>query len=1511
MMNLRHFQTIMQVQQQVRPLQSIAFSPNGLRTAVLTSDRMIHLFDETGAWREKFGLRPVDGKIEPQIPFAPSNLSFSPDNTRLAVAQTDNGAVVYRLGNEWGEKKAIVAKFKVDSPVLSFMWPEEHGGSSEIVFMGLEDGSIQLCSCSNPSQKQVYKYDCACIHLAYSQHNLIAAFTDGSVHQFVFNDEGSSASHTLIANIDSPIVHIGISGDDVVVIAGNGVTWLGKKVLEFDEEIICGYVDKGVVAVCLSSTLIVMFGDGQTRELNLQATRPVNVHIRENKVYVMGTFCNLEVFEFFLMKKRFDDFEILKISSNALILKFLTGEHQGQRLSLALTSEMNHFRLLKKRFLIIETEASLIIADLAERQISELNIRMASRTSPKFLFFEEQGACVVFHAGECHLVVLGESEILATYPASRISASSVSLSLKAEQIAYLIDAETLQIYNYGAGAQATISHPIAIDWIELNHMGNYILFRDVLQKLYVVELKSLSALLMSEPEKVPLLDHCEYCQWVPQSNVVVAQSRNLLKVWYNIESPSKSTNFEIGGVVQSIERGNGKTEVIVLENNDIVGYILDEALIEFDMAIAAGDLGRASIFLEDLLLTPEITQMWSLIAKLALDQGEFQTAKNAYTMQKNVVNANFCQKIIDHVSKLQNMAGSREIALNHESTKKLVGLLRGTISGEDLLSKSYNDDDGMLGDTKVEEGDFPSAINHFIRGGLPARAANLIIEKQLSLPGQMTTLVVQKLVASSLYEAAGRLFEFLGNTDQAIQNYVQGKRYVDALRLVSEMDRTERTEKLIRKLKLKQADILLHQGDLTGAARFFLEGGDLEKAIDAFVEAEAWSKVFDLLERIDAADRVLYASRVGALLQSNGKVDVAERLYTRFGMDEELTFMYLERGQFDKVNYDHKDIIISKSQELIAQQRLSEAERLLLRVSEFDRIIAMYFKVQNFGKVVSLVQKHRPDLKASINVKIAKILASQRKFKAMTKHYVLAGAEHWKEAVKILCAENLWSDAISVAGRFNGELKSYIALRWARSIGGFDGAKMLVSYGLIDSAIMFLVEEGEWMQAFDVCANNMPTQLPELRERYAQSLSEEGKYDEAEKYFKMAGKIEKAVDMYIQMGDLEKALLVADKDKNARHTVLRHMADAKVEVDKQEAADMYAEIGDHAKAVELYRKLGQMELANDLARRFVPSMVQHAHKEEIVEVEIKTVKTESKTSPREQVASLCRFGNYEQALRKAQQTDLVSYYLELRIPEFQNDEPGLIELFYTHARDITNIKFDFESLLKNQIAECRNWEAFRSIAIFAPLEERLKMAFYYFGQAQLVTSFNHTHLACQCWLSCVFFLDILPPEVVLYEAGSFCRRLGHNGSAFSLLNLLIDYIEAVEADDIDILDFGDFEEYGIAEITKLPRSVTYDEDSISDIRQWVIEFSTRVNISDGLTMMKCFNCSVDNWQAAHKCIECDEEFTQCGISGAPISKEDTILCPSCNMKAGLQAWNLYTSDFQQCPRCLAPAAPFY
>ena len=71
-------------------------------------------------------------------------------------------------------------------------------------------------------------------------------------------------------------------------------------------------------------------------------------------------------------------------------------------------------------------------------------------------------------------------------------------------------------------------------------------------------------------------------QWVPDSDVVVAQSRNQLCVWYSIfNAPDRVTLHEIKGDIEEVERSEGRTFVTVDEGVNTVEYELDEALINF------------------------------------------------------------------------------------------------------------------------------------------------------------------------------------------------------------------------------------------------------------------------------------------------------------------------------------------------------------------------------------------------------------------------------------------------------------------------------------------------------------------------------------------------------------------------------------------------------------------------------------------------------------------------------------------------------------------------------------------------------------------------------------------------------------------------------------------------------------------------------------------------------------------------------------------------------------------
>ena len=124
-MQLRHLCSLLPASGSTNPayphdgkVTAVCYSPNNRRLAVCGSDRVVRLFDDQGRPADKFSLsRPTEGQRCCEA------MSFSPDSTKLAIAQSDNIVFVYKLGLEWGDKKTICNKFLQTSPITALTWP--------------------------------------------------------------------------------------------------------------------------------------------------------------------------------------------------------------------------------------------------------------------------------------------------------------------------------------------------------------------------------------------------------------------------------------------------------------------------------------------------------------------------------------------------------------------------------------------------------------------------------------------------------------------------------------------------------------------------------------------------------------------------------------------------------------------------------------------------------------------------------------------------------------------------------------------------------------------------------------------------------------------------------------------------------------------------------------------------------------------------------------------------------------------------------------------------------------------------------------------------------------------------------------------------------------------------------------------------------------------------------------------------------------------------------------------
>jgi intraflagellar transport protein 172 homolog len=147
-----------------------------------------------------------------------------------------------------------------------------------------------------------------------------------------------------------------------------------------------------------------------------------------------------------------------------------------------------------------------------------------------------------------------------------------------------MDLKTIAIMDLVSGMQlCTWSTDEKINWLELNETGKKLLFRDRLLKLYLLDIPS--------QESELLLNYCGFVQWVPNSDVLVAQSKDKLYIWYDLTKPVVHELIENPKAEAiSIERDGNVSKVLF--NGNAPDFILNEILLEFDTALESGDLRR-------------------------------------------------------------------------------------------------------------------------------------------------------------------------------------------------------------------------------------------------------------------------------------------------------------------------------------------------------------------------------------------------------------------------------------------------------------------------------------------------------------------------------------------------------------------------------------------------------------------------------------------------------------------------------------------------------------------------------------------------------------------------------------------------------------------------------------------------------------------------------------------------------------------------------------------------------
>lgn len=199
-MQLKHLNTLAQAEDNIARILAISWAPNNSKLAYCTADGVIHIVDESGQKKDKFSTKPVDAKFGKKK-YSVKGIAFSPDSTKIAVGQTDNVVFVYKIGEEWGEKKTICNKFIQVSSVSCLIWLAE----GPIVF-GLLDGNVRSALIKSSKSHTVYASNSCVVSLASNHRGtgFLSGHADGSIVRYYVAEDLVMEKQGRVCTHNSP-----------------------------------------------------------------------------------------------------------------------------------------------------------------------------------------------------------------------------------------------------------------------------------------------------------------------------------------------------------------------------------------------------------------------------------------------------------------------------------------------------------------------------------------------------------------------------------------------------------------------------------------------------------------------------------------------------------------------------------------------------------------------------------------------------------------------------------------------------------------------------------------------------------------------------------------------------------------------------------------------------------------------------------------------------------------------------------------------------------------------------------------------------------------------------------------------------------------------------------------------------------------------------------------------------------------------------------------------------------
>jgi intraflagellar transport protein 172 len=685
-MKYKHIKNLQESIDGMKKIFCVTWSPNLMRLAVAHVDEKriirISLFDEECNKIESFATKPSSKNSKSYIV---REMKFSPDSTKLAIAQSDDIIFIYKLGTSWKDKKIICNKFEQNLSVTCMDWPCE--SYNEIIY-GVADGKVKLGHLKSNSSQILYNTDSYVVSITSTNDGRIifSGHVDNRIYKFNMNQSSLQVivnlgelpnclclcmNNTLIASGDSNIIRLCDEyGDEIT-----DFDYSSKKDIKEFTCISANNERNQIILGNFSQFVIIGFNTFKQKWEEINYTYIPNYYSITActwKPYqqglILGSLCgSVDYFEPLLKKiKLNNNTEISFINNTQIIIRI-----NKNKITIRSKDEIEEskIKIIDSNFVVISNKNSSIFGNIKEGKYSELEFLIGNKD--QFIFYDE--FLVIFSNNNLLIVEFGVNKILASFASEFATMDTVTVKKYNNKIifAYLVDYSNVNGYELNSFHKLfTINnYEHQINQIELDNSLTKMLLRDNKNNLMIYFFDTETYVIL---KRLKISQNCLSATWVPWADILLIQNLDLsIHIWYVLNENGDGYNVKLTNIKSKIDNlffdDINKQHRIITETEELNLNIdlckLSENITKKDCIEVLKNIEK----IESFSSTEEKQKLivyWEILKKISLEKHNLFTLQRSYAALDDYSKVIFVNKLLKLQQNKENLEDKNNILLS-------------------------------------------------------------------------------------------------------------------------------------------------------------------------------------------------------------------------------------------------------------------------------------------------------------------------------------------------------------------------------------------------------------------------------------------------------------------------------------------------------------------------------------------------------------------------------------------------------------------------------------------------------------------------------------------------------------------------------------------------------------------------------------------------------------------------------------------------------------------------------